>query len=246
VVDDAATAGGTGHLHMDRMTSSDNPLLRGKFRNFHRASIRSVKVAPLAHLPLESKRVPVSDRDETQTQPPNDLATRLNAAWPRIEMTLVAVLRRRLKSRNEVREVIHDTYLQLMGCADSKVIRNLESFAVTVAKNLLAKGLRDRSCHQRLNDQFVINQELQFGTEELRSPEQINVERQELDMVMRKFDRLADDRKRVFAARFDDEPVKSVASRFDKTPDAVYQIVKRVRDDLGEEIERPRGEPADE
>jgi RNA polymerase sigma factor (sigma-70 family) len=182
----------------------------------------------------------VSDHDESQTEPQNDPATRLNAAWSVIDKPLVAFIRAHLKSGDEAREVAHETYLRMVDSADSEVIREPLSFAIAVAKNLLAERLRDRLCHQKLDKQFVIKQRLQFGTEEQRSPEQINAARQELEEVIQEFDRLADDRKRVFAARLDDEPTESVATRFAMEPGAVYQLVNRVRKQLGKAIGRPR------
>lgn len=224
------------------MRNSDNPLLRGKFRNFQRASIRSVKIAPLAHLPLDTKRIPVSERDESPTESQHDLAERLNAEWRGIEASLLAYLGKQV-SEAEAPDIVHDTYLRILNRNKPEAIQNLAGYALTVARNVVKRRKKYDARHESLDESYDVEDQAQWAAEEHHSPERISAGQQDLEKFIREFDGLSADEKLVFAAaRLDEESAKAIAERLSMGLRTVYRRLESALVRLGDAIGRPRGE----
>lgn len=167
-------------------------------------------------------------RDWSVEERSNDHTDRLDAAWVDIQRSLTAFLSRRLGSKEDACDAVQDIYVQLRD-TEAAPIRDLASYAFSIAKNHVRKHYRSRFQHLRLEESLLDDQPALQTFEEPSSPEHQCSLEEELDAVMREFDRLPAATKRSFAAYVQGEPFPSVATRLGMDTRTVYRHIARLR-----------------
>jgi RNA polymerase sigma-70 factor (ECF subfamily) len=104
-----------------------------------------------------------------------------------LEATLRQYLRRSLKDRSNVDDLVHDVYVRVCEAASEKVPHPVQPFVFTVARNLLINRLRREQIVpiEAVEDIDALNVAI-----ESPGPEQIVLAREELRLVQSALDRL--------------------------------------------------------
>lgn len=179
-------------------------------------------------------------RDRSPEKEFDDHADRINAAWVGIQGPLIAFFSRRLKSQDDVRDAAQDIYLRLLDCADPANIRDLHSYALNLAKNIVKDRQRDRTASARLARSFFDEQPSRQTLKERGPTELVCAAQEDLEAIMLAFDELPAKTKLIFAADLQGEPVSSVAARLGVQPCTVHREVGRARERLQRALNRPR------
>lgn len=91
--------------------------------------------------------------------------------------SLINLLRARLRSSEDAKDVAQDTYERLLRHGMPQTIRNLDALLFKTARNLAFDRIRERSTHSRLD------RTREFDEVDLRSPEVICASEQEAQVV---------------------------------------------------------------
>jgi len=104
-----------------------------------------------------------------------------------LEATLRQYLRRSLKDRNNVDDLVHDVYVRVCEAANEKIPQPVQPFVFTVARNLLINRIRREQIVpiEAVEDIDALNIAI-----ESPGPEQIVLAREELRLAQAALDRL--------------------------------------------------------
>jgi len=104
-----------------------------------------------------------------------------------LEATLRQYLRRSLKDRGNVDDLVHDVYVRICEAANDKIPQPVQPFVFTVARNLLINRIRREQVVpiEAVEDLDALNIAI-----ESPGPEQIVLAREELRLVQSALDRL--------------------------------------------------------
>jgi len=163
---------------------------------------------------------PKRDADAAVEVPRHDLMGKL---FHEHNDALINLLKSRLGSHHEAKDVAQEAYVKLLGLTDPGTVSYLRSYLFKTAINLANNRVRDEKARRRI-DQMVF-----FETPiEHRSPESTWVQRQELALMRRALEELPSDCRRAFhLVKFDDLTFKDAATQLNTSPMQVWRLVSR-------------------
>ncbi len=156
--------------------------------------------------------------------------------WLRVEAAVLRYLRVRLKCPDKARDALHDVYLQIRECSDTATILHLESYALTVARNIAAGRCRVHSRRSRLDKDFQNQESVSRGDADERTPERIYDEQDYLERAAEALNQLPTETQRICEARAKGETIKSIAERLDLELHTVYRRLRSARQWLREKL----------
>lgn len=179
---------------------------------------------------------------------PNDFVQRLDAAWPdNIQPLLIAALSRQQVSRQDLYDVVNETYHRMRNRNDTTDIDDLEGYAIRVAMNILSQGREQGSRFVDLDDAKLIDQQLVSDIDTHHPLEQAYDLDREIQAVLQHLDQLSEREKfSIIARRLDETSANEIAAKFGCSPRTVQRDIEKGFGLISRAIKRLRGERDEE
>lgn len=136
--------------------------------------------------------------------------------------SLERLLRARLHSPQEAKEVAQEAYVQLLGLRDPSTVSYLRAFLFRTALNLATDRIRQRTSRQRIDELMPLQ------SEEARSPERASAAEQELALLNRALEELPEACRQAFVlVHFEELSFDEAAKQLGLHPRRVRRFVAR-------------------
>lgn len=201
----------------------------------------AVKTFVLAHLRSSKARFSVSDQEAPPSAMRPESLDPFHAKWFQVEAAVLRYLRVRLKCRDKALDALHDVYEKVRKRSGNATILHMESYALAVARNIVAGGSRVRSRHSRLNEDIQNHESASRGDADERTPERIYDEQDYLERAAQAFKQLPTETQRICEAIAKGETIKAIAERLDLKVHTVYRRLRSARQWLREKLGLARG-----
>lgn len=173
---------------------------------------------------------------------PNDSVQRLHAIWLDIEESLTAYLRYHEVSETDVVDIINETYDRIRKGNLLAAIDDLEAYAITVAKNLLKRRLKQRARFVGIETEKHIDAPLVSDIAAHHSLERAYDGDRMIDAAIKEFDKLTKDERFSILAHLDNEPTKAIAAQVGCDRRTIQRYIKKGFRLISRALKRPRGD----
>jgi RNA polymerase sigma factor (sigma-70 family) len=150
---------------------------------------------------------------------------------------LVNYIYRWVRSRSDARDIAQEAYARIFRLGDKNVVSHLRGYLYKTAKNIASNWVRSRITRET----FVAKQSLGTSEGDDRTPEQICLAREELEIVKSAFRQLSPRmRMAVHLIKEDGLSYDEVAVRLGIKPSSVRRLVERAMEFLLEAVSKER------
>jgi len=148
---------------------------------------------------------------------------------------LVNYISRWVRSRTDACDIAQEAYAQIFKVGDRNVVSHLRGYLYKTAKNIASNWMRSRIRRESLLEEEFLRK----GEEDRRTPEEICVARQELEIVRQAFEKLSPRmRTAVYLIKEVGLSYEETGARLNIKPASARRLVERAMDFLSDAVSK--------